>query len=116
MKREPRGKFDPSKIVASGCVELPAEQHAEVVRQTAIAGDECRVNFRWGSAQLDIVKQVAEKMGVSYQQYIKQVLYRQAYEDLQRFNCINAASGRAPRSARALQVSEESTYSSSGDD
>jgi hypothetical protein len=63
MKREPRGKFDPGKVVASGSVELPAEQHAEVVRQIEIADDECRVNFRWGSAQLDIVKQVAEKMG-----------------------------------------------------
>jgi len=87
MKREPRGKFDPSKMASGGSVELPVEQHQEAVRQIAIADEECRVNFRWGSAQLNIVKQVAEKMGVSYQQYIKQVLYRQAHADLQRFNC-----------------------------
>ena len=86
MKREPRGKFDPTRMASGGSVELPLEKHQEAVRQTAIADEECRVNFRWGSAQLNIVKQVAEKMGVSYQQYIKQVLYRQAYADLQQFN------------------------------
>jgi hypothetical protein len=86
MKREPRGKFDPTKMESGGSVELPVEQHQEAIRHIAIADEECRVNFRWGSAQLSIVKQVAEKMGVSYQQYIKQVLYRQAHADLQRFN------------------------------
>jgi hypothetical protein len=86
MKREPRGKFDRTKMGSGGAVELPVEKHQEAVRQTAIADEECRVNFRWGSAQLDIVKQVAKKMGVSYQQYIKQVLYRQAHADLQCFS------------------------------
>ena len=85
MKREPRGKFDSSKMVPKGTVELPIEQHAEAVRQTEIADNECRINFRWGSEQLEIVKRVADLMGVPYQQYIKQVLYRQAWEDLQRF-------------------------------
>ena len=86
MKREPRGKFDRTKMIAAGQVELPPEQHQEAVRQTALADEECRINFRWGTAQLDIIKQVAGKMGVSYQQYIKQVLYRQACSDLQYFN------------------------------
>lgn len=85
MKKEPRGKFDRTKAVRKGPVELPEEQHEKVVRQIEIADNECRVNFRWGTSQLEIVKQVADLMGVSYQQYIKQVLYRQAHEDLQRY-------------------------------
>lgn len=85
MKKEARGKFDRSKVVRKGIVELPEEQHQRVVRQEKIADDECRVNFRWGSSQLGMVKQVAELMGVPYQQYIKQVLYRQAQADLQKF-------------------------------
>ncbi|CAN5280028.1 hypothetical protein BH11CYA1_BH11CYA1_27930 [soil metagenome] len=86
MQREPRGKFDPAKMSSGGRVELPAEKHEEAVRQIAIADDECRVNFRWGSSQLEIVKRVADLMGVSYQQYIKQVLYRQAKADLNQFS------------------------------
>lgn len=84
-------------MVSGGAVELPSEQHHEAVRQTAIADDECRVNFRWGSAQLDIVKLVAEKMGVPYQQYIKQVLFRQAHADLQRFQSLPPATELASR-------------------
>lgn len=86
MKREPRGKFDRTKMVSGGQVELPTEEHQEAIRQTAIADEECRVNFRWGSMQLELVKQVAKTMGVSYQQYIKQVVYRQADADLKSFS------------------------------
>jgi hypothetical protein len=32
-----------------------------------------------------VIKAVAEQMGVSYQQYIKQVVYRQALADLEQF-------------------------------
>jgi hypothetical protein len=96
MKREARGKFDPTKMVSGGTVELPLEQHHEVLRQTAIVDDECRVNFRWGTSQLDIVKHVAELMGVSYQQYIKQVLYRQAHADLQKFGCAEPVKAEKP--------------------
>lgn len=85
MKKEPRGKFDKSKIRKVGAVELSADEHDEAVRQIAAADDECRVNFRWGSSQIEVVKTVAEQMGVSYQQYIKQVVYRQAQSDLQQF-------------------------------
>ena len=93
MKREPKGKFDRSKLIDGGTVELPLEQHEEAIRQTIIAEQECRVNFRWGSSQLEVVKHVAELMGVSYQQYIKQVLYRQAHADLKQFG--TTASGNS---------------------
>ncbi|GEM_PF-3004591 len=43
---------------------------------------EARVNFRWGREQLDLVKRAARLMGVPYQTYIKQVVYRQCMVDL----------------------------------
>jgi hypothetical protein len=43
--------------------------------------DATRVNFRWHREPLALIKTVAEAMGVPYQTYIKQVLYRQAMED-----------------------------------
>lgn len=46
----------------------------------------CRVNFRWGVRQVDMLKRVANLMGVSYQQYIKQVLFRQVQEDLRQYD------------------------------
>jgi predicted DNA binding CopG/RHH family protein len=96
MKRKPRGKFDPTKLVYEGIVELPEDQHRMAVFQTKIADEECRVNFRWGLAQVSVVKQVADLMGVSYQQYIKQVLYRQAHADLQQFGAPNSANKTEP--------------------
>jgi len=43
---------------------------------------ETRVNFRWGKEQVDTVKQAAKSMGVPYQTYIKQVVFRQSIADL----------------------------------
>ena len=86
MKKEPRGKFDRAKVVKVGVVELAPEVDDEVVRQMAIADEECRVNFRWGASQVAMVKKVADLMGVSYQQYIKQVVYRQVQADLEQFS------------------------------
>ena len=43
---------------------------------------EVRVNFRWGEAQLAVVKRAAELAGVPYQTYLKQVVFRQAVADL----------------------------------
>lgn len=86
MKKAPRGKFDRTKALRLGSVELSLEEDAEATRQTLAADDECRVNFRWGSEQVEMVKEVAERMGVSYQQYIKQVVYRQAQADLEQFS------------------------------
>ena len=85
MKREPRGKFYRTKVERLGPVELSPAEDAEVERQIKAADDECRVNFRWGLTQVDMVKKVADLMGVSYQQYIKQVVYRQAQSDLEQF-------------------------------
>lgn len=66
-------------------IELPAEVDARVRAMTKAADEEieaARVNFRWGRAQVDLVKRVAELMGIPYQTYIKQVVYKQALSDL----------------------------------
>jgi predicted DNA binding CopG/RHH family protein len=86
MKKAPRGKFDIEKMRTLGQEALSAEDHTEALRQIAIADEEFRVNFRWGHTQVNLVKQVADLMGVSYQQYIKQVVFRQAQSDLEQFS------------------------------
>lgn len=44
--------------------------------------EETRVNFRWRRSQLATVKRAAEIVGVPYQTYMKQVLFRQALADI----------------------------------
>jgi predicted DNA binding CopG/RHH family protein len=67
-------------------ISLSAEIDAKVSKLTALADSEIeqtRVNFRWQKEPLNLIKKVAESMGVPYQTYIKQVLYRQALNDIQ---------------------------------
>jgi predicted DNA binding CopG/RHH family protein len=76
-------------------VELPKELDARVRDMTRVADEEieaARVNFRWGRQQVDLVKKVAHLMGIPYQTYIKQVLYKQAVSDLSEASA--ATSGR----------------------
>jgi len=66
-------------------IELSPEEDAKVGRMTEEA--DCkeaagRVNFSWGKEQVDTVKRAADQMGVPYQDYTKQVVYRQAIADL----------------------------------
>ena len=67
--------------------ELDAKLEAmEEETERELAGrpvDEARVNFRWGSEQLEFVRRAAAAMGVPYQTYIKQAAFRQAVLDLQ---------------------------------
>src|SRR2546422_11048745 len=68
-------------------IELPAKLDARVRAMTKTADEEieaARVNFRWGREQVELVKRVAQLMGVPYQTYIKQVVYKQALADLER--------------------------------
>lgn len=104
MKRQARGKFDRGKVKNVGDVTLPKDLHQKVIRQTEIADDECRINFRWGTAQLTLIKQVAELMGISYQQYIKQVLFRQAHADLQQFKSSTVAETPGKYSRREAKT------------
>jgi predicted DNA binding CopG/RHH family protein len=68
-----------------GEFELPQEESARV--EAAIDQAErdvaaARVNIRWGTVQVDLVKRAAKLAGVPYQTYIKQVVFRQALADL----------------------------------
>lgn len=63
-------------------VESATEQAERDVEQRRADRQEVRVNFRWGARQLEVVQQAAELAGVPYQSYLKQVVFRQAMEDL----------------------------------
>jgi len=68
-----------------GEIVLPTAVSARVDEAVAQAEhdiEEARVNFRWGLAQVALIKRAADLAGVPYQTYIKQVVFRQAIEDL----------------------------------
>ena len=68
-----------------GELELSPDDSARVEAAIAQAErdvDAARVNFRWGAAQVAVIKHAAELAGVPYQTYIKQVVFRQALDDL----------------------------------
>lgn len=74
-----------------GTTELTPEIDAQLEQQIEIAEkelQEIRVNFRWGKEQLETVKNAAQTMGVPYQTYIKQVVFRQSIEDLRNFQSV----------------------------
>jgi predicted DNA binding CopG/RHH family protein len=67
-------------------VELPTQLDEIIRAKTEVADnqiEETRVNFRWGREQVSLVKRVADFMGVPYQTYIKQVIFKQALVDLE---------------------------------
>jgi predicted DNA binding CopG/RHH family protein len=53
---------------------MEAEADAEILGGT--------VTLRWGREQIGVVKRAAAIMGVPYQTYLKQVVFRQAVEDI----------------------------------
>lgn len=74
------------KIVADHVEEDP-EVSALVTRLEAAADRELAtgtVTLRWGREQIGIVKRAAALMGVPYQTYLKQVVFRQALDDIER--------------------------------
>jgi len=65
-------------------LDLPKDLVEKVTQMIAEADaelDATRVSFRWHLEPLSLVKEVATTMGVPYQTYIKQVVYRQALDD-----------------------------------
>lgn len=74
------------KVVADR-VDEDEEVSALVSRLEAEADEEiagATVTFRWGKAQVDVVKRAAGILGVPYQTYLKQVVFKQALEDIAR--------------------------------
>ena len=48
------------------------------------------VSLRWGREQIAVVKRAAALMGVPYQTYLKQVVFRQALADIERTESVLA--------------------------
>lgn len=68
-----------------GDMDLAPDVAARVERAVEEAErdlEAARVNFRWGAAQVDVIRRAAAMCGVPYQTYIKQVAFRQALHDL----------------------------------
>jgi hypothetical protein len=53
--------------------------------------DKVRVSFRWGKAQVDVIKRAAALVGIPYQAYIKVAVYELAVKDLQFYKTIPGA-------------------------
>lgn len=101
IRKSKRGDFEIEEL---GDFELPADLHDKISKITLDAEadiDSTRVNFRWQKAPLNLIKSVAKEMGIPYQTYIKQVLYRQALSDLDRIRSISSNQYPTPN----LQVS-----------
>ena len=89
--------------------ELSPDLMAKIERMTAEADaelDATRVNFRWGARQLQLVRHVAELMGVPYQTYMKQALLKQAAEDFQRLAPLLDAVSAPKIPAKRMSVAE----------
>ena len=50
--------------------------------------EEARVNIRWQKQQLDLVKKAASLIGIPYQIYIKDIVFRKSVEDIKTFSKI----------------------------
>jgi predicted DNA binding CopG/RHH family protein len=66
------------------------------------------VTFRWGKEQIAVVKHAAGILGVPYQTYLKQVVFKQALSDIERAEATlghktapTRATGRRARRSRA---------------
>jgi predicted DNA binding CopG/RHH family protein len=85
MMARPRKPVD-LKVVAER-VEEDAEVSELVSRLEAEADGELAagsVTLRWGKGQIAVVKRAAAILGVPYQTYLKQVVFRQALADIER--------------------------------
>lgn len=81
-RKSKRGNYH---IEDLGDFELSPEVDAKVQKLTQQADEELdatRVNFRWQREPLNLIKTVAGAMGIPYQTYMKQVLFKQALEDM----------------------------------
>lgn len=67
-------------------IEEDREVSDLVSRLEAEADDEVAagsITLRWGKGQIAVVKRAAAILGVPYQTYLKQVVFRQAIEDIE---------------------------------
>lgn len=95
-----------------GPAELPTKESARAERMIEQAEDDYKdvnVNFRWTKDKVDIVKQAADALGIPYQTYLKQVILRQALEDIKAVATVTVLRKEAPaRSAKVVRVKGKS--------
>ena len=72
-------------------IQLSPEENAKIEEMTEQAEKDIkelkeglRINFRWDKEHLAVVKKAAELIGVPYQIYIKDSLFRRAIEDIEK--------------------------------
>jgi len=75
------------------------EQAAAMIEQAENDLREMRVNIRWRQAQIDLIREAAERLGMPYQTYIRQAAFRQAISDLKETEAMNVARRRRARGA-----------------
>lgn len=76
-----------------GIVELSQEIDNIVTQKMQEAEadlQEARMQIRWGAQQINLIKQAARLMGIPYQTYAKQVLFKQALEDIERISALKS--------------------------
>lgn len=64
------------------------EQINAMIEQADREFEEARVNIRWQKQQLDLVKRAASIIGIPYQIYIKDIVFRKSVEDINNFSKI----------------------------
>jgi predicted DNA binding CopG/RHH family protein len=89
-----------AEAVRNSVVLLEDEETSEMVTRMEREADEeiaaSTVTLRWGREQVDVVKRAAGIMGVPYQTYLKQVVFRQAVEDIERAQVL----GKQPKAPK----------------
>lgn len=79
--------------IVSDHVEEPPEVSELVDRLEEEADREIAagtVTLRWGKEQIAVVKRAAWLMGIPYQTYMKQVVFKQALADVQQAEAVRA--------------------------
>lgn len=88
MKRQRVTDEEIEAAMRNSVVLLEDDETSEMVTRMEREADEeiaaSTVTLRWGKDQVDVVKRAAGIIGVPYQTYLKQVVFRQALEDIER--------------------------------
>lgn len=101
MMAKPRKPLD-MKVVAER-VEEDAEVSELVSRLEQEADREIAagaITLRWGKEQIAVVKRAAAILGVPYQTYLKQVVFRQALADIEQAEAVLTPEAPAGSSRR----------------
>ena len=77
---------DERAVEDAGVSELVSRLEAEADRELATGS----VTLRWGKGQIAVVKRAAAILGVPYQTYLKQVVFRQALADIEHAEAVLA--------------------------